>query len=138
LKNTPAFIHDLDKIMLIYNQRPHRSLFNVGPLEVHHSENKLFLKQYSNEKAGNKKFNVCDTNRINRARNIFEKGNYLWSTEIFKVSKVLDTRPITCQLRDMKDEAILGGFSDYELQKVGSSEIYPIEKALKTHNRKGK
>ena len=44
LKNTAAFIHDLDKIMLIYNQRPHRSLFNTSPQEVHHSENTHFHK----------------------------------------------------------------------------------------------
>ena len=50
LKNTAAFIHDLDKIMQIYNQRQHRSLSNVSPQEVHYSENTFdaFLKQYSN------------------------------------------------------------------------------------------
>jgi hypothetical protein len=52
LKNTAAFIHDLDKIMQIYNQRPHRSLSGVSPQEVHCSENTFdaFLKQYSSEK----------------------------------------------------------------------------------------
>jgi hypothetical protein len=39
LKNTSAFIHDLDKIMRIYNHRPHRSLSNSSPREVHYSEN---------------------------------------------------------------------------------------------------
>ena len=50
LKNTPAFIHDLDKIMRIYNHRPHRSLSNSSPWDVHYSENTFdnFLKQYSN------------------------------------------------------------------------------------------
>jgi hypothetical protein len=37
------------------------------------------------------------------------------------VSKFLDTKPITYRLRDMKDDEILGGFYDYELQKVGNS-----------------
>ena len=34
LKNTAAFIHDLDKLMLIYNQGPHQSLSNFSPREV--------------------------------------------------------------------------------------------------------
>jgi len=145
LKNTPAFIHDLDKIMLIYNQRPHRSLSNSTPTEVHHSDHDTidtFLKQYSNEskvKKKKNKFNVGDTVRINRTTNVFEKGNYLWSTELFKVAKILDTKPITYRLRDTKDEEILGGFYDYELQKVkNASEIYQIEKILKTRTRGGK
>ena len=83
--------------MLIYNQRPHRSLSNISPQEVHHSENTFdtFLKQYSSEKNVKKKFNVGDTVRINRTTNIFEKGNCLWTTELFKVSKILDTEPMT-------------------------------------------
>ena len=46
LKNTAVFIQDLNKIMLIYNQHPGRSLFNHSPLEAHHSNNTLdvFLK----------------------------------------------------------------------------------------------
>ena len=143
LKNTSAFIHDLDKIMQIYNHRPHRSLSNSSPRDVHYSENTFdaFLKQYSNgnEKKKKKKFNVGDTVRINRTTNIFEKGNYLWSTELFKVSKILDTIPITYRLRDTKDDEILGGFYEYELQKVrNTSEIYQIEKILKSRTRRGK
>jgi hypothetical protein len=121
LKNTPAFIHDLDKILLIYNQRPHRSLSNSIPTEVRHSDHDTFdtfLKQYSNETIVKKKFNVGGTVRINRTTNVFEKGNYLWSTELFKVAKILDTKPITYRLRDTKDEEILCGFYDYEQQKI--------------------
>ena len=77
LKNTAVFIHDLDKIMQIYNQRRHRFLFDTSLQEVHYRGNTHFLKQYSNEKAGKKKFSVGDTVRINRTKNIFEKGNYL-------------------------------------------------------------
>ena len=43
--------------MLIYNQRPHRSLSNSTPTEVHHSDHDTFdtfLKQYSNETTVNK------------------------------------------------------------------------------------
>ena len=57
----------------------------------------------------------------------------------FSSGKILDTKPITYRLRDTKDEEILGGFYDYELQKVkNASEIYQIEKILKTRIRRGK
>ena len=104
--------------MLIYNQSPHRYLSTHNPLQVHHGNNTLdiFLKQYSNGKIVKRKFNVGDIVRINRISNIFEKGNYLWSIDLFKVSKVLDTTPITYRLRDVKDDEILGDFYEYELQ----------------------
>jgi hypothetical protein len=55
------------------------------------------------------------------------------------VAKILDTKPLTYRLRDTKDEKILGGFYDYELQKVKkNSEIYQIEKILKTRTRRGR
>ena len=85
LKNTAAFSQDLDKIMLINNQRPYQSFFNHSPPEVHHSNNihDIFPKQYSNEKIVTKKINVGDIIRINRTT-IFEKGNYERSTELIK------------------------------------------------------
>ena len=60
------------------------------------------------------KFNVGVTVRINITTNIFEKGNYLWTTDLLKVSKVLDTKPVTYRLRDMKDDEILGSFTIYK------------------------
>ena len=65
-----------------------------------------------------KKFNIGDTVRINRTRNTFENGNYLWSTELFKVSKALDAKPLKFRPRDMNDEDVLGGFYEHESQKV--------------------
>ena len=48
----------------------------------------------------------------------FEKGNYLWFTERFKVWKFLHTKHVTYLIRDTKDEEILGSFYYYELRKV--------------------
>jgi hypothetical protein len=38
----------------------------------------------------------------------------------------------------MQDEEILGGFYDYELLRVGNSEMYQTEKVLKTRTPQGK
>jgi hypothetical protein len=113
-------------------------------MEVHHDGNTLdtFLKHYANgggfwvEKKKKKKFNVGDTVRINRTTNVFEKSNYLRSNELFKVSKLLDTTPITYRLHDMKDDEILGGSYDYELQKVKNTGIYLIDKILRARTRR--
>ena len=75
---------------------------------------------------------------MNRASNIFEKGNSLLSTVLFKVSKVLDTKHVTHCLRDMKDEDLLDFFQDYELPKAKYNGIYQTEKILKSRTYWGK
>ena len=76
---------------------------------------------------------------LNRTTNIFENGNYLWSTELFKVSKILDTEPVTYRVRDTKDEEIFGSFYDYKFQKFkNKSEKYQTEKIKKSRAHRGK
>ena len=58
-------------------------------------------------------------------------------TELFKVSKVLEIKPVTYHLRDTKDDEILGGFYECELQKVKTSEINQIEMTIISQTRKG-
>ena len=41
-----------------------------------------------------------------------------WSREIFSVNKINDTVPHTYNLKDLKDEEIIGSFYDTELQKT--------------------
>ena len=111
--------------MLIYNQRPHRSLSLFAPKEIHRRDGSTldtFLKINSNEggrEVKKKKISGCDIVRINQNINVFEEGKYLWSTELFKVSRVLDTTPIAYLLRDMKDDEFLAVFMimNYKSQK---------------------
>ena len=52
-------------------------------------------------------------------KNLFEKGyKGFWSKEIFIVSKVKFTNPITYLLKDQNDEEIQGSFYSSELQKT--------------------
>ena len=41
-----------------------------------------------------------------------------WSKEIFIVDKINDTVPYTYNIKDLKDEEIIGSFYDKELQKI--------------------
>ena len=60
------------------------------------------------------------------------------STELFKLSEVIENKPVTYFLMNIRDEEILGGFKS-ELQKVKKNNgMYQIEKTLKSQNRKGK
>ena len=79
--------------------------------------------RHENEKIANpkkhkqKKFKVGDRVRIFKYKNKFEKGHTAkWTNEIFIVSKVLNTTPITYQIEDEEGEPILGKFYTEELQ----------------------
>ena len=79
------------------------------------------------------KFRVGDMVRISKARRAFKKG-YLpqWTEEIFTVSEIQLTRPVTYLLSDWNGEKLKGSFNEQELQKVTKSDdIYRIEKVLK-------
>ena len=69
-----------------------------------------------NPKEG-KIFKVGDKVRISAYKGIFTKGYKAnWTNEIFVIDKVLDTKPITYKIKDLKGEDITGCFYSQELQ----------------------
>ena len=62
-----------------------------------------------------------------------------WSKEVFEISKV-DTSayPYMYDLKDLKDEPIIGKFYEYELQQTELKDFAVVEKVLKTKTVKGK
>ena len=76
-----------------------------------------------------------DTVRISKYKHIFSKGytpNY--TTELFSIAEVKDTKPVTYILKDEKNDIIKGGFYEQELLKTKYKDLYLIEKVIK---RKG-
>ncbi|XP_043476413.1 uncharacterized protein LOC122507653 [Leptopilina heterotoma] len=70
--------------------------------------------------------------RISKNKHISEKGyTPNWTTEIFTISQVKSTKPVTYKLKDYQDQPIEGGFYEEEISKVKYSDIYLIEKVLK-------
>ena len=64
------------------------------------------------------KFKVGDRVRIPKYKHKFKKGyERNWTSEIFVVDKVLNTNPITYELKDLQGEIIKGSFYENELQK---------------------
>ena len=69
---------------------------------------------------------------------MFEKG-YLpnWTTEIFVVSKILNTVPIQVKIKDLNDEEIIGSFYLKEIQAVDLPDEYEIEKIVSRKRVRG-
>jgi hypothetical protein len=117
----------------------------MTPTEESNKKNESIVHKnlYGNEtdvKSIKPKFKVGDKVRISKYKKVFDKG-YLpnWTTELFTVSKVLNTTPITYKIKDYNDEEIEGSFYEQELVKFDKqNEDYEVEKILKTRTRNGK
>ena len=82
------------------------------------------------------KFKFGDKVRITRKKGIFEKGyTSRWTEEVFTVSQVRYTDPITYKIVDYNNEEIQSTFYEQELQKT-TQEMFRIEKVLKRKGNK--
>ena len=76
----------------------------------------------SNEKDPN--FKVGDHVRISKYKSIFAKGyTQNWSEEVFVVSKIKNTVPLTYKVSDLNGEKITGSFYEKELQKTSQKKL---------------
>ena len=81
---------------------------------------------------------VGDLVRVSRLKGTFEKGyDTNWSEELFTVSKVKMTNPITYNIDDLAKESIEGSFYRQELLKseVSLDSAFRIEKVIKTDKK---
>src|SRR5438477_5436817 len=64
------------------------------------------------------KYKVGDFVRIYKYKNLFEKG-YIgrWTKEVFQISRILNTNPVTYNIMDEDGEIIKRGFYEFELLK---------------------
>ena len=83
-------------------------------------------------------FKVGDRVRISRKKDFFEKGSSEnWTEEIFTVSFINYSNPITYKIKDLLGNAINGTFYKEELQKTNLEE-YRIERIIKERTIDGK
>jgi len=77
------------------------------------------------------KFKIGDKVRIQKKKGLFEKGfTPNWTEEVFTVSKIQRTNPVTYKITDYNGEEIQGAFYEQELQKT-SQEVFRIAKIVK-------
>lgn len=129
----------LHKVVHDYNNSYHRTIGQC-PAEVNEKTKNDILDRYKSAalyQVTNKrcKLNIGDFVRISKYKGTFEKGyTPNWSTEIFKISRIQNTNPVTYLVNDMKQRPILGAFYREELLKTKYPYVYLVEKVLK---RKG-
>eukprot|EP00733_Pompholyxophrys_punicea_P000226 Pompholyxophrys_punicea_v1_NODE_44_length_4495_cov_238.718243.p2 type:complete len:361 gc:universal NODE_44_length_4495_cov_238.718243:2878-3960(+) len=136
-RQTFRYIDVLDKLVKNYNTSRH-STIKMKPVDAIKGAN--FPDVYENFHAANipnedlPKYEVGDLVRVPKEKTKFSKeiiGN--WTIELFRISKVLDTDPITYQIQDLNKKEIKGAYYESELQKVPESVLegpHRIEKIL--------
>lgn len=124
----------LDRVTVEYNETKH-SKTGLKPSSINgRNEAKVLRKSYAHLKKIEKpKFNVGDIVRVSKCKHVFEKGyTPNWTTELFKISKVIsNSNPPTYLLDDLKGDPIKGRFYGEELQITKQPDIYLVEKVLR-------
>ena len=70
------------------------------------------------------KFSICDNVRITKKKKTFDKGyTQRWAEEVFKISKIPLTIPVTYKITDYDGEEMQGLFYEHELQKTSQKNI---------------
>ena len=119
--NSSKYIDVLNQLLRDYNTKYHTSI-KMTPFEASDPENtsEVFKNLYPPVDVDTKQvFKVGDRVRIYRYKTHFEKGfKPNWTEEIFIVTEVVKSNPITYRIKDLNDEPILGTFYRQELLKT--------------------
>jgi len=139
--NNRIWINILPTLIKQYNNTKH-SLIKMKPVDAIKPENyKTLIHNFYNKVSMYKapKFKVGDYVRISRVKALFEKSETRnWSLELFKISEVLQTTPITYNITEYDGTKIDGAFYEEELQLTNLTDTYLVEKVLKKRKYKGK
>lgn len=139
LQGSPKWLALYEKIVNTYNRTKHRTI-KMRPIDVNaQNQNELLNSVYKMRFVLKKspKFHVNDYVRMSKYKTIFEKGyTPNWTTEIFRISKILQTHPITYHLVDLNNSPIKGCFYEHELQKTRNKDIYLVDKIIRRNKDK--
>ena len=144
--NTYRYIDVIQSMVDKYNNTKHTSIKMTPVLaSVPENESKVYMNLYDDiihdrpPAVGTTpvpKFSVGDRVRITKKQTVFSKSYLpLWTEEIFEISTIQQTNPITYKIKDMNGEEIQGTFYEQELQKT-HQDTFRIEKVLETKGNK--
>ena len=120
--NSERYLEVLPALVLSYNLSFHRSI-KMAPRDVNHKNQEdvwqTLYGESDTEPKSRFRFVIGDRVRISKTRRVFKKG-YLpsWTTEVFTISQVIKSKPLTYKIKDDDGEELLGTFYKQELQKV--------------------
>ena len=138
--STNVYINVLPDLVREYNNTRHSSI-KMTPVEASGKKNefKVWKTLYPNRLDIldiNPKFSVGDMVRISKTMALFEKGyTTRWTEEIFTITKIKRTSPITYKIADLNGEEIDGTFYEPEIQKT-SQQLFRIEKVIEKGKNK--
>ena len=136
------YVSILPKLAEAYNHTPH-SRTKMRPVDVNSSnEQHVFERLFGGPRRTSLKpaFKIGDQVRLSLVKGIFEKGySRKWTNEVFTVSRIKLTDPITYYVKDINGEEILGGVYQHEMNRVikDKDAYWDIEKILKKRKRNG-
>lgn len=140
---TKKYIDKLDDILYSYNNRRHR-MIDMTPEEAESEENHAQVavnmsKYYASFSKKKPKYGKNQLVRIALQKTVFHRGYKEQSNfEVFNIYKIKHTMPkplYYLETYDKKDK-LEGGFYEHEITPV-NSDIFRVEKVLKTRKRKG-
>ena len=125
--NTRKYVDVRDLLVDQYNSAIHSSI-KVTPKEASRkkNENKVWRNLYPEfgGKTLNQTFSIGDHVRITKKKKIFAKGyTQRWTEEVFKISKIQLTIPVTSKITDHNGEEIQGSFYEQRTSKDEAGHI---------------
>ena len=138
--NTYRYMDILPDLVEDYNNTVHSST-KLTPVEASKKKNELTVWRnlYPDRFKIHDltpKFSVGDKVRISKKKKTFEKGyTTRWTEEIFTITKIQNTNPITYKIADFQGEEIDGTFYEPELQKT-EQQVFRIEKVIEKRKNK--
>lgn len=138
LNGNYRWFSDLSRLVERYNNSKHRTI-GMKPADVNAKYEQILLSTvYNNVKiSGPSKYKISDKVRISKFKTVLDKGyTPNWTTEVFTVSKIQRTNPVTYLLTDSRGQQIAGGFYEHELQIAKNPDVYLVEKVLRKKGNK--
>lgn len=133
INNNHQWVTLLPKIVSEYNHTIH-STTKMKPIDVGREHEGLLLNSVYRLRGVIKqpRFRIGDQVRISKYRDLFKRGfTQSWSSELFRVYKILPGLPNTYLLQDLQDEPILGRFYPEQMLKTKFPNKFLVEKIIK-------
>lgn len=123
VRNSYKWYDILQELIDEYNKHDFHRTIKMRPIDVTKKNEAQILEMYNSiEKEiprKTPKFNIGDRVRITAKKDVFtNKYKQNWTSEIFIITQVSNTRPVTYKIKDQNGEEIVGSFYEKELQKT--------------------
>ena len=142
-----AFVDVLPALLRNYNATYHSAIGMAPRAVTDANAEQVWLRLYGPDQKNmsrkmtsiDRKLKRGDHVRLSKTRRQFAKGyTGHWSREIFLVTDILNTVPVTYRIMDVSGEDVSGTFYGPELQKITPPDYFDVEAVLDTRRKHGR